>query len=113
MLYGFQVAPSLLKGLTISFILDPNENFEVFLANCGKNYADQLEMDRRRGIFEKNVEIIREANRAFDAGQLSYELRVNCFGDLELEEFARENLGVGLLSKLGRIYRPVIKYGRW
>ena len=62
-------------------------------------------MDRRREIFERNVEIIREANRAFDSGQLSYELRVNCFGDLELEEFARENLGFGLLSKLGRRYR--------
>ena len=110
MLHGFQVVPSLLKCLTISFILDPNENFEVFLANCGKNYADELEMDRRRGIFEKNVEIIREANRAFDAGQLSYELRVNCFGDLALEEFARENLGLGLLSKFERIYWAVIKH---
>ena len=57
-------------------------------------------MDRRRGIFEKNVGIIREANREFDAGRSTYELRVNCFGDLQLEEFAQEYLGLGLLSML-------------
>lgn len=78
-------------------IPDPNENFDTFLITCGKAYVDQLEMDQRRGIFEKNVEIIREVNEAFDNGRSSYELRVNCFGDLELEEFATEYLGLGVL----------------
>ena len=84
------------------FVSDPNENFDTFLITCGKAYVDQLEMDQRRGIFEKNVEIIREVNEAFDNGRSSYQLRVNCFGDLELEEFATENLGLGLLSKASR-----------
>ena len=57
-------------------------------------------MDQRKEIFERNVGIIRDVNAAFDNGESSYELRVNCFGDLELEEFAREYLGLGVLSML-------------
>ena len=37
-------------------------------------------------------------NAAFDSGQSSYVLRINCFGDLELEECARDYLGLGVLS---------------
>ena len=57
-------------------------------------------MVQRKEIFERNVGIIRDVNTAFDNGESSYELRVNCFGDLELEEFAREYLGLGVLSML-------------
>ena len=58
-----------------------------------------MEEDLRRTIFEKNIGIIRGVNAEFDSGQSSYDLRVNCFGDLELEEFARDYLGLGVLSK--------------
>ena len=38
--------------------------------------------DERRGIFEGNVALIRAANDRFDRGLTSYELGVNCFGDV-------------------------------
>ena len=78
--------------------LDANENFDVFKETCGKNYVDQLEEDSRRSIFERNVNIIRDGNAAYDSGQTSYFLRVNCFGDLEFQEFVDISIGFGILS---------------
>ena len=44
----------------INFIVDPNEVFENFVAACGRNYVDQAEEERRRDIFQRNVDIIRQ-----------------------------------------------------
>ena len=70
--------------------------------------------DERRGIFEGNVALIRAANDRYDRGLTSYELGVNCFGDVRydtgrdapsdedkhfrFEEFVTENLGLGVLG---------------
>ena len=39
-------------------------------------------VQERQQIFQDNVERIRARNAEFDRGQASFELRVNCFGDL-------------------------------
>ena len=52
-------------------------------------------MVRRRTMFTSNLEIVNNMQFAFDNGQSSYDLRVNCFADLSFEEF-----GAGKLSQL-------------
>ena len=39
-------------------------------------------MDQRRAIFQDNLALIRARNYQFDRGQSSYELGVNCYGDM-------------------------------
>ena len=93
---------------------DPLENFAIFLIQCNKTYSDQgeyksesvdllitfhpAEEDQRRGIFDANLDLIYAAQARYDSGQTTYDLRINCFGDLSFEEFASTRLGGGTLA---------------
>ena len=93
---------------------DPLENFAIFLTQCNKVYNDQgeyksgsldllitfhpAEEDQRRGIFDANLDLIYAAQARYDSGQTTYDLRINCFGDLSFEEFASTRLGGGTLA---------------
>ena len=103
----------------LSFLfLDPNEDFDTFVQNCNKSYISQgkyksktnllynsnIDVDeenRRRDIFTSNLEIIKRGQFGFDNGQTSYDLKVNCAGDLTVEEFAARYFGQGQLAGAG------------
>ena len=55
-------------------------------------------MDLRRTMFTSNLEIVNNMQFAFDNGQSSYDLRVNCFADLSFEEFGAGWTGQGQLA---------------
>ena len=93
---------------------DPLENFAIFLIQCNKTYSDQgeyksesvdllitfhpAEEDQRRGIFDANLDLIYAAQARYDSGQTTYDLRINCFGDLSFKEFVSTRLGGGTLA---------------
>ena len=52
----------------------------------------------RQNIFTSNVEMVRRGQFGFDNGQTTYDLQVNCFGDLSFTEFAAQYLGQGSLG---------------
>ena len=52
----------------------------------------------RRGIFTFNVDRIRDGQLLFDRGLRSYDLRINCLGDLTFEEFGSRYTGFGVLG---------------
>ena len=58
-------------------------------------------MYQRHHIFQENLALIRARNAEYDRGWTNYELRINCYGDMTLDEFAQENLGLGLLGVSG------------
>ena len=59
---------------------------------------DADEENRRRDIFTSNLEIIRRGQFGFDNGQTTYDLKMNCAGDLSFEEFVNQYLGQGSLA---------------
>ena len=63
------------------------------------NYnIDADEENRRRDIFASNLEIIRRGQSGFDNGQTTFDLKINCAGDLSFEEYAARYLGQGALA---------------
>ena len=68
------------------------------------------EEDIRRGIFETNVDFVRRGQLEFDTGARSYDLRINCFGDLSFEEFGKQRLGFGTLAgETGKVVKFMLK----
>ena len=59
-------------------------------------YVD--EEDLRMGLFLSNVEMVKNGQFLFDSGQRTYDMKMNCFGDLSFGEFASEYLGFGVLG---------------
>jgi cathepsin L len=68
-----------------------HHDFDAWKAYHGKSYSSVGEEAARRAIFGANVKHINEHN----AGDHSYTLKMNQFGDLTTEEFARGFAGVG------------------
>lgn len=52
----------------------------------------------RKDIFTKNLEMVKNGQFGFDNGQTTFDLQVNCFGDLTFTEFAAQYLGHGQLA---------------
>ena len=59
-------------------------------------YAD--ERNSRRKIFLSNLARVKEGQKAFDLGQRSYDVEINCFGDMSFREFGTSNTGFGVLG---------------
>ena len=68
---------------------------QSILYNCN---IDADEENRRRDIFASNLDIIKRGQFGYDNGQTSYDLKINCAGDLTAEEFASRYLGQGYLK---------------
>ncbi|XP_055372843.1 procathepsin L-like [Condylostylus longicornis] len=63
------------------------KTFADFVAQTGKKYATEAEKTLREGIFKQSLEKIDKHNADFTSGKSSYELGINPFGDLKLNEF--------------------------
>lgn len=63
------------------------KNFGEFVAKTGKTYATAAEKTLREGIFKAKMSTVDKQNQAFASGQSSYELGINLFSDLKLDEF--------------------------
>ena len=61
-------------------------------------FMSSAEKTSRRKIFETNLEGIKEGQMAFDSGERSYDVEVNCFADLSFKEFGTSNTGFGNLG---------------
>ena len=59
-------------------------------------------------MFTSNLESVKNGQFAFDNGGGSYDLQVNCFGDLSFEEFVEEYLGQGQLAGDSEVIDPSI-----
>lgn len=67
-----------------------NSAWDDFKATFGKKYDSPEQEAHRRGIFDKNLELIKETN----AKNLGYELGVNQFADLLVEEWSSQYFGM-------------------
>ena len=71
------------------------EKHEQWMAKYGRNYADDVEKERRFKIFKDNVEFIEKFN---NEGNHTYNLSVNAFADLTDEEFLASHTGYKKIS---------------
>merc|ERR1712087_736865 len=71
------------------------EGFEDFKQHFQKSYANAEEESYRKGIFEKNVEFVKSEN----ARQSEYELGVNQFADLLVDEWTAKYFGLARPEK--------------
>jgi len=67
------------------------ERHEQWMTRYGKVYEDAAEKEKRFQIFKDNVEFIESSNAA---GNKPYQLGVNHFADLTLEEFKASRNGL-------------------
>ncbi len=65
------------------------DEFNDFIIKYNKTYVNQTEYHRRAGIYFQNKEYIEQENRK----NLTYQLGMNHFGDIEREEFKTRYLG--------------------
>ena len=89
-------------------------NFDSFMSNFQKTYSSQQVMARAQAMFQQNMQLIDVMIRAgtgqenrvkfqghntqFLAGEETYFLRVNKFGDLSFSEFTDRHAGLGVFS---------------
>lgn len=73
-----------LLGFTLAELPTEWQNFKLF---HGKNYRDPNEELLRLKIYQSNLDEIKEHNRMYEQGLVTYSLQMNEFGDLTEEEF--------------------------
>jgi len=71
----------------------------LFKLSFGKQYASTEEEINRRSIWEANLDIVNNHNLEADLGLHTYTLGMNRFGDLTVEEFAKQMNGLDLSLK--------------
>ncbi|VDP76711.1 unnamed protein product [Echinostoma caproni] len=64
-----------------------NEEWSQWKRVHNKQYADQLEHDRRQNQWTQNVVEIMQHNAQYDLGLVTYEMGVNEYSDLSWDEF--------------------------
>lgn len=73
--------------LAISYSVTHNKFYE-FKETCNKTYSSLNESFYRRAVFYKNLDYINSHNNL----NKSYNLEMNCFGDLTFSEFSNQRL---------------------
>lgn len=84
-------AAVLLGTLLMSSGLHPDEDliaFRTWMARNGKNYNTEFERTYREGVFKRNAIYVREHNARHAAGLETFDLELNLFADMEINEFA-------------------------
>jgi len=81
----------ILVACLVAVAVARNAEFETFKARFGKTYKSQFEEKYRLGVFEKNLELIKEHNQKFEQGKTTFTLAVNQFADLTAEEHQKQN----------------------
>ncbi|CAL4065022.1 unnamed protein product, partial [Meganyctiphanes norvegica] len=85
-----QTLSLLLLGLGLaaaSVLPETRQEWEEFKSTHSKKYATEEEEHTRFGIFLDNKKIIAEHNALFEAGEISWGVGMNAFGDLTDAEF--------------------------
>ena len=80
---------------------------ELWMAEYGRVYKDEVERARRFEIFKENVKFIEDFN---NAGEYNYTLGVNQFTDLTHEEFLATYTGVEVPDPVFEESRRSIEY---
>eukprot|EP00298_Acanthocystis_sp_HF-20_P014540 c20811_g1_i2.p1 GENE.c20811_g1_i2~~c20811_g1_i2.p1 ORF type:complete len:336 (+),score=103.33 c20811_g1_i2:38-1045(+) len=84
-------------------ITEEDSLFQQFKSKYSKVYFDEHDESYRRQVFSANLNKIREHNLAFAAGQQTYTLAMNEFGDMTFEEFHTKHTGfLGLRNRFSR-----------
>ena len=76
-----------LSLLALAVMASGSKSFSRFQAEYGKRYSSKAELTTRQAIFESNLQKISEHNAKYLKGEVSYEMGVNQFTDLTLDEF--------------------------
>jgi len=77
--------------------------FERYKQQYAKYYFDATDETYRKGVFAANLETIRQHNVEAAAGEHSYTLAMNQFGDMTFEEFHTKYTGfLGLRNRFAR-----------
>merc|ERR1719154_143687 len=69
------------------------EQFQSFVKQHSKNYANQQELEMRKSIFLMNYAKMEEHNKKYDAGEVSWWMKVTIDMDLTSEEWSEKRLG--------------------
>lgn len=60
----------------------------------GKSYDTIEEDERRRGIYEDNMDVVIKANKDFEVGESAFDTDVNKYADMTTEEFVDSQCGL-------------------
>jgi len=68
-----------------------DDEWTAYKKHFNKNYADEAEETKRKGIYIENKKEIHEHNEKFDAGESTFKKGINQFTDLTHEEFKEKH----------------------
>jgi len=88
-----------LSLLALAVMASGSKSFSRFQAEYGKRYSSKAELTTRQAIFESNLQKISEHNAKYLKGEVSYEMGVNQFTDLTLDEFQATLTGLPKMTK--------------
>ncbi|XP_068209630.1 digestive cysteine proteinase 2-like [Palaemon carinicauda] len=99
----------LLCYLAVSSAADIWENFKV---SHGKSYTSFEEDLHRKNIFEQNLKYVEEHNERFREGLVTFDLKMNKFGDMTSEEFVAlmtRPIGVNKVARRSFVHSPGVE----
>uniref|UniRef100_A0A1B6GNK1 Cathepsin L n=1 Tax=Cuerna arida TaxID=1464854 RepID=A0A1B6GNK1_9HEMI len=75
-------------SLQIEASEDDLTQWELFKVANAKKYNTPAEENKREAIFLNKLRYVREHNEKFKQGKVSFEVEINAFSDLDIEEFS-------------------------
>ena len=84
-------ASVLVASFLLSNGMSPNQDliaFKTWMARNGKSYTTEFEFTYRLGVFKRNAIYVAEHNARHAAGVETFDLEMNSFADMEINEFA-------------------------
>uniref|UniRef100_A0A1B6EMQ3 Cathepsin L n=1 Tax=Cuerna arida TaxID=1464854 RepID=A0A1B6EMQ3_9HEMI len=75
-------------SLQIEASEDDLTQWELFKVANAKKYNTPAEENKREAIFLNKLQYVREHNEKFKQGKVSFEVEINAFSDLDIEEFS-------------------------
>jgi len=91
LLFSFAALALLGLAQATSYLSLIRQEFDTFKAHHGKTYASKIEENFRLKIFTENMYNIARHNEKYHAGEKTYKLKMNHFGDLLPHEFRTLN----------------------
>ena len=83
-------ASVLLASFLLSNTMRPDADliaFKTWMARNGKHYTTEFEFTYRLGVFKRNAIYVAEHNARHAAGLETFDLEMNLFADMEINEF--------------------------
>lgn len=96
---GLKMKTVIFLGLLAASCATSDEWF-AFKRSWGKMYSSLEEELYRTNVFEKNMLRIKEHNKKFEKGIVSYQMEINSFGDLTDEEFTDRMLNMNVSTSM-------------